>query len=117
MNFVLITTEFAIHAITGIIHFFTSYKLHAARSSVTTHGGKRLKQRASIRQALLGSFDIISLIISSIIQILAVVIGYTSDQIMVLIMGLLLYELFLPLLYTFTTTAFTQAVSSAISHI
>ncbi len=116
-NFVLITVEFAMHATTAIIHFFTSYKLHIAGKDVTAHGGGRLKQRASIRKTLLGIFEIICLIISSIIQLLVVVIGYPSDQIFILIIGLLLFELLLPLLYTFTTTAFTKTVSSAISHL
>ncbi len=117
VNFVLITAEFVMHTVTATIHFLTSFKLQNVGRNIVTHGGSRLKQRASIKGAIVGIFEIICLIMSSIIQVLTVVIGYPSDTMLVLVFGLLFYELLLPLLYTFTTTAFTNAMSSALSHI
>ncbi len=116
MSYVLMTAEFVMHASTAMIHFFTSYKLQNAGNGVTAHGGSKLKQKASVRRSLLGSFEILCLAIATIVQVLAVFIGYASDHIFILISGLFFYELLLPLLYTFTTTAFTKAISNAISH-
>ncbi len=117
VNFVLTTAEFVMHATTAIIHFFTSYQMQNTGSSLAAHGGSRLKQRASIRGAVLGSFEVICLITTSIIHLLGLVIGYQNDHILLLYFGLLFYELLLPLLYTFTTSAFTEAISNAISHL
>ncbi len=117
ISFVLIAAEFLIHAATAITYFFMSYELVNAGNNVQTHGGKRLKQRASIRMAVLGSLEVTCLIISSSIQLLAVVMGYASDHILILIFGLLLYEFLLPLLHTFTITIFREAIAKVISHL
>ncbi len=113
INFAVITVEFLMHAATATIHFFTLYKLQHAGSTVTAHGGSRLKQRASIKRALLGSFEIICLISSSSIQLIAVT-GHGGDSIFIFLVVLMFYELLLPLLYTFSTTVFIKTISSII---
>ncbi len=115
VTFVLIAMEFVLHAVTSTMHFVAFYTLRNRKGNVNSHGSNRLKQRASLRRGLFGSFEVICLIISSIMHLMVLFREFESDYMLLFTLILLLYELFIPLLYTFSTTNFSNVISSAIS--
>ncbi len=113
---VLIVAEFVLHATTAIVNYVTFYQLKHSGGTLKAHGGSRLKQRASIRKSVLGSFEVACVTTACIVQVLAFALEYTGDQIIISMFGLLLYELLLPILYTFTTSSFSKALCAVISN-
>ncbi len=114
---VLLSSDCLLHGTIIVVYVLTSFKLKsAANSSIQAHGRAKVKSTAYRRSICFCAYESFSLLISCIIQVLAVKVNYSNDGILASILALLLYELINPMLYTFSTSAFRELLRKYIMH-
>ncbi len=108
---VLVSSDCLLHAAIIVVYILTSIKLKSAASSgIQAHGNTKVKRNAYRRSVCLCVYEAFSLMISCVVQALAVGLNYSTDGILASTLALLLYELLNPVFYTFSTTAFLESV-------
>ncbi len=114
---VLLLSDCLLHGTIIVVYVLTSLKLKsAANSNIQAHGRAKVKSIAYRRSICFCAYEAFSLLISCIIQVLAVQLNYSNDGILASILALLLYELINPMLYTFSTSAFGELLRKHIIH-